>query len=367
MSFYNICNEYKDFDFEKFNEQVTESDVRKVLQKSNLSEVDFLTLLSPKAESFLEDMAQLSHKLTIQHFGKTIILYTPMYLANYCVNQCVYCGFNTKNKIHRKQLSLEEVEEEAKLISSKGLKHILILTGDASKISSVEYIKNCVEILKRYFNSIAIEVYALTENEYSELASSGVDSMTMYQETYNESLYDKLHIKGPKKDYHFRLDAPERACRANMHSVNIGALLGLDDFQREAFLTGLHANYLQNRYPHVDISVSMPRIRPHIGGFMPSNIISDKNLVQFMLALRLFMPRLGLTLSTREESKFRNNVLPLGITKMSADSNTAVGGHTSDDDNTGQFDISDNRDLETMMEDIKKLGYQPVLKDWDII
>lgn len=367
MSFYNIYSKYKDFDLEKFNNSITEYDIERILNKSKLDDLDFLALLSPKACNSLEKMAQRSHSLTVQHFGKTIIIYTPMYLANYCTNECVYCGFNKQNKLSRKQLSLEEVEEEAKFISSKGIKHILILTGDAREVSSVDYIRRCVTILKKYFNSISIEIYALEEDEYKTLVDAGVDSLTIYQETYNEELYDTLHLSGPKKDYRFRLDAPERSCNANIRNVNVGALLGLDSFQKEAFLTGLHAKYIEEKFPSVEVSISMPRIRPSVGGFEPNVIVSDKNLVQFITASRLFINRAGITISTRENSQFRDNVLPLGVTKMSADSNTSVGGHSQENSDSAQFDISDNRSLDDMLSDIKKLGYQPVLKDWDII
>lgn len=367
MSFYDICSKYKNFDFKEFNKNISDYDIERIINKSKLEALDFLALLSPKAKKFLEDMAQKSHRLTVQHFGKTIIIYTPMYLANYCTNECVYCGFNKKNELSRKQLTLEEVEDEAKLISSKGIKHILILTGDARKVSSIEYIRKCVTILKKYFNSISIEIYALREDEYKCLIDAGVDSLAIYQETYDEELYDRLHLSGPKKDYRFRLDAPERCAKAGIRNVNIGALLGLYHFQKEAFLTGLHAKYLEEKFPDVEVSLSMPRIRPSVGGFKPNVIVSDKDLVQFIVASRLFINRAGISISTREDSRFRDNILPLGVTKMSADSNTSVGGHTQENSDSAQFVISDGRNLDDMMDAIKNLGYQPVLKDWDII
>ncbi|MBZ4644565.1 MAG: thiH1 [Clostridia bacterium] len=368
MSFYNEYLAYKDFKFNDFFKSVTDYQVQSAINKDKLTVLDFLALLSPRAEKYLEEMAQKAHRLTVYNFGKTILLYTPLYLSNYCTNQCLYCGFNTKNKIQRKQLTLDEVEAEAKAIAATGLKHILILTGDAKKIASLEYLEDCIEILRKYFTSIAIEIYALEEEEYARLIKAGVDSFTIYQETYNEGLYDQLHLKGPKKDYRFRLDAPERACKAFMRSVNIGALLGLDkEWRREAFFTGLHANYLQNRYMETEISLSLPRIRPHVGGFQPNCIVSDKNMVQIMLAFRLFMPRAGITISTRENAQFRDNIIRLGVTKMSAGSSTAVGGHTQQEENTGQFDISDERSVQEMREAILRLGYQPVFKDWQTI
>jgi 2-iminoacetate synthase len=262
---------------------------------------------------------------------------------------------------------LDEVEAEAKVIASSGLKHILILTGDARKIASIDYLKDCIRILSRFFSSISIEIYALETSEYAELIEAGIDALTIYQETYNSDLYQKLHIKGPKADYRFRLDAPERACIAGIRSVNIGALLGLDDWRMDAFFTGIHAYYLQRFFPEVEVSTSLPRMRPHAGDFQPNNIISDKNLVQFMTAFRLFMPRAGITISTRESEGFRNNILRLGVTKMSAGSSTIVGGHTTSKNDTGQFDICDHRTVAEMRELIMSQGYQPVFKDWQPI
>ncbi|MHB1155120.1 MAG: 2-iminoacetate synthase ThiH [Eubacteriales bacterium] len=367
MSFYDRYTTFKDFNLNTFFEAINRYSIKTILTKDKLSIMNFLALLSPMAEEFLEDMAQKAHELTVQHFGKVITLYTPLYLSNLCINQCVYCSFNSNNKIERKQLTLEEVEYEAKVIAKTGLRHILILTGDAKKIASIEYLKDCIKILKKYFSSIAIEIYALEQDEYAQLIAEGVDLLTIYQETYNQEIYDKLHLKGPKKDYRFRLDAPERACLANMRAVNIGALLGLDDdWRREIFFTALHASYLQDKYNSTEISISLPRIRPHIGNFMPRGNVSDKNMVQIMLAFRLFMPRVGITISTRENATFRDNVICLGVTKMSAGSTTAVGGHTQNN-STGQFDISDNRSVDEMYSAIIKLGYQPVLKDWQTL
>lgn len=367
MSFYDLLSHYQDFDFDSFMVNVEEQDIHRILGKTKITPIDYLTLLSPKAETQLEAIAQKAHTLSVQHFGKTILLFTPMYLSNYCGNHCVYCGFNTANKIPRKQLSLDEVEREAQIIAATGLKHILILTGDASKIATVDYLVDCVKVLKKYFTSIAIEVYALERDEYQRLIEAGVDALTIYQETYNEQRYDSLHLKGPKKDYRFRLDAPERACQVKMRSVNIGALLGLDNWVKDAFFTALHAEYLQRKYPEVEISISLPRIRPHEGEFQSAETVTDRNMVQMLTAFRLFMPRAGMTISTRERSTFRNQIIRLGVTKMSAGVNTAVGGHTQQQEQTGQFEISDERNVPEMKEAISRLGYQPVFKDWQAI
>lgn len=367
MSFYKDYLRYKNFDHDSFFNEITDDDVLRAINKDKLDELDYLTLLSPKASNHLEEMAQKSHNLTVQHFGKTIILYTPMYLANYCVNRCSYCGFNIDNDICRKKLTIEEIELEAKAISETCLKHILILTGESKKDTPVEYIIDAVKAIKKYFDSISIEIYPLTEEEYKKVIDAGVDGLTVYQEVYDEGIYDRVHLAGPKKNYMFRLDAPERACKGKIRTVNIGALLGLDEWYKEAFITGLHAKYLQDKYSDVDVSVSLPRIRPHIGVFDDVYPVHDKELVQIMLATRIFLPRVGITISTREEEEFRNNIMPLGVTKMSAGVSTEVGGHSSEDKTESQFEISDKRSVNEIREDILSKGYQPVFKDWMII
>jgi 2-iminoacetate synthase len=331
---------------------------------------DFMALMSPAASSLLEEMAAKASRLTVQHFGRTVSLFTPLYLANFCTNHCVYCGFNCTNSIHRSKLTLDEVDAEGAAIATTGLKNLLILTGDAPAKTGVDYLEACTRVLTKHFPSVSIEVYALTEEEYARLVKAGVDGMTMFQETYDEKLYAVLHPKGPKRDYRFRLDAPERACKAGMRVVNIGALLGLGDWRRDALLTGLHAAYLMHNYPETDIAVSLPRMRPHVGDWEPATIVSDRDMVQFLMALRLFLPRVGITISTRENAEFRENILPLGVTRMSAGVSTAVGGHsdgTGDEENTGQFDISDARSVDEVCAALRDKGYQPVFKDWEPI
>ena len=367
MSFYDEYAAYSKIDIDAVVISTTSEQVIKIVGKDRLTVMDFLALLSPAAEEHLEIIAQKAYQLTVQQFGRVILLYTPMYLSDYCTNNCTYCGFNITNVFTRKQLTLEEVEREAQSITASGLKHILILTGDAPKIAGVSYMKDCVGILKKYFASIAIEVYAMEKTEYQSLIQAGVESMTIYQETYNPRIYDQLHVAGPKKDYYYRLDAPERACQAGIRSVNVGALLGLDQWRRDGFFAGLHANYLQNKYSDVEVSISLPRIRPTMGNCETGLTVNDKNMVQMMTAFRLFMPRAGITLSTRENAEFRNHAIKLGVTKMSAGVNTAVGGHIESQENSGQFAISDSRSVAQMCEAILKLGYQPVFKDWQAI
>ena len=367
MSYYDILLKYKDLPSEKILRGLSPQTVERSIHDDAQDPERLLALLSPAAEEFLEPMAQTAHALTLQNFGRTIQLYTPMYLSNFCENECAYCGFNTKNKMPRRTLTLSEVEKEAAFIASTGIEHLLILTGDSKARSPISYIKECLGVLKKYFSSISAEIYALTEEEYADLAGSGIDGLTLYQETYDETVYGRVHRAGPKKDFRFRLDAPERAARSGMRSVNVGALLGLSDWRKEVFLMGLHAQYLQDRYGEVEIGASLPRLRPHVGNFKEITEVSDKNIVQTLIALRLFLPRLGIALSTRENASLREDLLPLGITRMSAGSTTRVGGHTiesPEEQNTPQFEISDPRDVEEMKAMLAGKGYQPVLKDW---
>lgn len=367
MSFYDTCAALSAQPLSEQIEQSTQADVLRAVAKPGLTPDDFLALLSPAADAHLETMATEANRLTVQHFGRTIQLFTPLYLANHCSNHCLYCGFSAKNKIPRSQLTMEELKVEAEAIAETGLKHLLILTGEAPQKAGVDYLAQCVEVLAPIFPSVSIEVFPMDTEDYRLLADKGVDGLTLFQETYNKSLYTTLHPAGPKKDYRYRLDAPERGCMAGMRIVNIGALLGLDEWRKEMFLTGMHADYLQRKYPEVDIAISLPRMRPHAGEFQPTCIVSDREMVQAMLALRLFLPRASITISTREEPTFRENILPLGVTRMSAGVTTAVGGHTKDDDQEGQFEISDSRSVAEMCEVLKQHGYQPVFKDWEPI
>ncbi|MDO8490446.1 MAG: 2-iminoacetate synthase ThiH [Dehalococcoidia bacterium] len=364
MTFYDEIVRLGGMDLAGFLERVTPSHVTNVLAKSDLQSQDFLALLSPQAAPFLEDMAQAAHRLTLQHFGRTILLYTPLYLSNYCVNQCVYCGFNATNTIERRKLTLAEVELEAKAIAETGLQHLLILTGESRQHSPISYIRDCVSVLRRYFSSISIEIYPLSADEYADLIAAGVDGLTIYQEAYEEKVYSLLHPKGPKRDYRFRLEAPERGGQAGIRAINIGPLLGLHEWRSEVFKAGVHAAYLQNRFPDIEISVSFPRMRPQFGDYRPGFPVSDRDLVQSILALRLFLPRAGITISTRERKELRDNLVKLGVTKMSAGSSTAIGGHTDARDSIGQFEISDRRSVDEMRRGIAHLGYKPILKDW---
>jgi 2-iminoacetate synthase len=364
MTFYDEIERYRSLDLTGITKGFIPIHIEQILAKSEIHWQEFLGLLSPAATGLLENMAQAAHKLTIKHFGRTILLYTPLYLSNYCVNQCVYCGFNMANDIPRRKLTLHEVELEAQAISGTGLQHLLILTGESRQHSPVSYIADCVSVLRKYFSSISIEVYPLSIEEYAELISAGIDGITIYQEVYEQQIYERVHPAGPKRDYSFRLAAPERAGAAGIRTINIGALLGLNDWRHEVFFTGIHAAYLQNKFPDIEIGVSFPRMRPQFGNFEPEYRVSDSDLVQSIAALRLFLPRVGITISTRENAFLRDNLLKLGVTKMSAGSSTAIGGHTDAIDSIGQFEIADRRTVKEMREIISKAGYKPILKDW---
>ncbi|MBO4334456.1 MAG: 2-iminoacetate synthase ThiH [Desulfovibrio sp.] len=347
-------------------ESISTDQVQRALHKDSLSPTDFLALLSPCAAEHLEAIAQRAHALTLQYFGHAVNLFTPLYISDVCTTQCRYCGFNARNQQKRTHLSPEAAAAEAKLLHDQGHRHLLLLTGDAPKLSSPAYLGEVVERIKPLFASVGIEVYALTEEEYAMLVAKGVDSMTMFQETYDPALYAWLHPVGPKHDYRFRLDAPQRAAKAGMRSVGVGALLGLTPFEQDTFATGLHAWWLERNYPGVDIGLSIPRICPHEGSFEVQHAVDDRHFVQYVMALRCFLPRCSITCSTRESAVMRDHLIPLGVTRVSAGVSTAVGGRaTQEASPTGQFEITDHRSLPEMIAAIRAIGYQAVIKDWE--
>lgn len=342
------------------------ADVERVLAQDTLRPQDLAILLSPAAQAFLEPMAKKGHALTVRHFGRTINLFTPLYLANYCSNSCLYCSFRAGNHIVRSKLTVEQVLNEGEAISSTGLQHLLLLTGESRTHSGPAYMEQCVRALRPMFASLGLEVYPLSTDEYRSLYEAGIDSVTLFQETYDQTTFAQVHPAGPKRDYHYRLEAPERACSAGISSVNIGALLGLSDWRQDAFCSALHADYLQRTYPGVEVAISVPRLRPYAGSFSSSTApVTDAALVQIILAYRLFLPRTGLTLSTRESPQMRENLLPLGITRMSAGALTSVGGY-SETKNVGsaQFEIADDRPVPDVVQMIRAKGYLPAFCDW---
>lgn len=363
-TFYDQIVRFNRFDFEGFFSRVSPKDVERVLDKDALSETDFLVLLSKSAFGYIEPLAQKARQKTWDNFGKVIQLYAPLYLSNYCVNDCAYCGFKHSNSIIRKCLSIAELKQEAEEIAASGIRHILLLTGESRSQAPLSYIKECVTLLKKTFSMISVEIYPLSVDEYAELSVVGVCGLTIYQETYDQLLYSQLHKQGPKSDYRFRLEAAQRAAQAGMRQINIGALLGLSEFKREVFLAGLHGYWLERYYPDIEVGVSFPRIQPQSGNFSPANPLSDRELALAIVATRIFLPRAGITISTRETRELRSNLIGLGLTRLSAGSKTQVGGYALSDKTEGQFEIADTSSVELVLHMIYQKGYQPVFNDW---
>ena len=367
MFFSEYLSMYKNYPVDRYLTTTDSAKIKRCIDKDTISIEDFLLLLSDTAEEYLEPMARKAAFITRQNFGNVISIFTPLYISNYCQNNCRYCSFSKDHSIYRKQLDYELIHKEAEVISKSGIRHILVLTGEAPDITTYDYIKQSLKIISRYFSAISIEMYPFQEIQYKELIQKGyIDSLTIYQETYNKKLYQTLHTTGPKSDFQYRLNTPDRACRQNIRAITIGALLGLDTFKREAFYLAHHTQYIQQKYPGVELSISFPRIRPLAGDYTPANSVSDKQLVQLITAMRLLFPSVGMTLSTRESSHFRDNILPLGITKASAGVSTAVGGHTLTNPSTTQFEISDSRTVSEMKKNLLSIGFQPVMHDWNM-
>ena len=348
-------------DFDAF----TEHDVRGALEKEHLSARDFAALLSPAAFPMLEQLAQKAQIETRKRFGNTICLFTPLYLANYCSNHCIYCGFNCKNDIQRGQLSLEEVEAELKAIAETGLKDILILTGEHRGKSSVEYIAEACRLARKIFTTVGIEVYPMNSDEYALLHEAGVDFVSVYQETYNPITYDEKHLSGPKKVFPYRFSSQERALMGGMRGVSFGALLGLDDFRKDAYATGLHALFIQRKYPWAEISFSCPRLRPIVNdSSINAKDVHEPQLLQVMCAYRLLMPYAGVNISTRERDVFRDNVIKICANRISAGVKTSVGGHEEEEKGDAQFVISDERSVDDVVESINARGLQAAMIDY---
>lgn len=340
-------------------------DVERALGKELLTPDDYGAVLSPAAMPYLEEMARKALLETRKHFGNSVCLFTPLYISNYCENECVYCGFNCRNKIQRGRLSMEEMEEELQAIAATGLREILILTGEARNASGVEYIGEAVKRAARRFSTVGIEIYPLNSEEYVYLNKCGADFVSVYQETYNIDKYGQVHLRGPKRIFPYRFNAQERALLGGMRGVGIGALLGLDDFRKDAFAAGMHAYFLQQKYPHAEISFSVPRLRPYINnsGNNPAEV-HERQLLQVMLAYRLLMPFAGITISTREKPNFRDHIIGLAATKISAGVSVGVGGHKNREKGDEQFEISDSRGVGEIHEMIAGRGLQPVYTDY---
>ena len=365
-----IDSDIKDKVIEAMNayepDKYTENDVLQALEHDTKTIEDFKALLSPAALPFLEEIAQQAQAETRKHFGNSINMFTPLYISNYCENYCVYCGFNCHNKIHRAKLNYEEIEKEMQAIAKTGLQEVLLLTGESKKMSDVEYIGEACKIARKYFKVVGLEVYPMNSDEYSYIQKCGADYVTVFQETYNSDKYETLHLAGHKRVFPYRLETQERALMGGMRGVGFAALLGLSDFRKDAFATGIHAYIIQRKYPHAEIAFSCPRLRPIINNdkINPKDV-HEPQLLQVICAYRLFMPFASITISTRECQRFRDNIVQIAATKISAGVDVGIGGH-SDGEKKGdeQFEISDGRNVKEVYDALCKNGMQPVMSDY---
>lgn len=364
-----VMSQMKSYDYSKY----TARDVRLALEHETCTLEDFKALLSPAAEPFLEQMAQRAKIETSKHFGNNVYIFTPIYIANYCENYCIYCGFNCYNHIKRMKLSMEQIEKEMKVIAESGMEEILILTGESRAKTDVKYIGEACKIARKYFRMVGIEIYPVNTDEYKYLHECGVDYVTVFQETYDTDKYETLHLMGHKRVWPYRFDSQERALRAGMRGVAFSALLGLSDFRKDALASALHVYYLQRKYPQAEMSLSCPRLRPIINNDKINPLdVHEKQLCQVLCAYRIFLPYVGITVSSRESASFRNGIVKIAATKVSAGVSTGVGDHDSKyngkesngDDGDEQFEIEDGRSLDKMYDDIEDEGLQPVLNDY---
>ncbi|CAG4994276.1 2-iminoacetate synthase [Dyadobacter sp. CECT 9275] len=362
--------EFRSYNWSHVRESIydkTAKDVERSLENPRRTMEDFKALVSPAALPYLEHMAHISQNLTQKRFGKTIQMYIPLYLSNECTNICTYCGFSLDNKVRRKTLSESEILQEVKVIKSLGYDHVLLVTGEANQTVHLEYFKKVLEIIRPYFSQISMEIQPMDQPEYEQLIASGASSILVYQETYHEEDYKKHHPKGKKSNFGYRLETPDRAGKAGIHKIGLGVLIGLEDWRTDSFFTALHLRYLERTYWQTRYSLSFPRLRPFSGGLSPKVEMSDKELVQLICAYRLLDEEVEISLSTRESEKFRNNVIGLGITSISAGSKTNPGGYAVAPESLEQFEISDERSPAEIAQVIRSRGYEPVWKDWDKI
>ena len=348
-------------------DQYTAADVRAALSHEYRTLEDFKALLSPAAQPFIEEIAQAAQLETRKHFGNSVYMFTPLYISNYCENYCIYCGFNCHNKINRAKLNASEIEKEMAAIAKTGLQEILILTGESKKMSDVEYIGEACKIARKYFKVIGLEVYPMNSDEYAYLHECGADYVTVFQETYNSDKYETLHLAGHKRIFPYRVNAQERALKGGMRGVGFAALLGLDDFRKDALATGYHAYLLQKKYPRAEISFSCPRLCPIINNdrINPKDV-HETQLLQVVCAYRLFMPFASITISTREVARVRDNLVNIAATKISAGVSTGIGSHVDDIEDKGddQFEISDGRSVDEVFNALLDNGLQPVMSDY---
>jgi 2-iminoacetate synthase len=343
----------------------TATDVERALNNTRKDLEDFKALISPAAAPFLERMAQMSHRITQKRFGKTVQLYAPLYLSNECQNICTYCGFSYDNKLRRKTLSGIEILQEAEYLKQQGFEHVLLVTGEATKTVGVEYLRDAIRLLKPHFANISIEVQPLDEDEYKLLVAEGLYAVLVYQETYHKDNYKLYHPKGKKSNFDYRLATPDRLGAAGIHKIGLGVLIGLEDWRTDNFFTSLHVGYLERKFWQTRYSISFPRLRPATGLIEPKVVITDKELVQLICAWRIFNEEIELSISTRENEIFRDHVIKLGATTMSAGSKTNPGGYAVEPESLEQFEIDDGRSVAAVKQMIENSGYKAVLKDWE--
>ncbi len=363
-----VLSEMEQYDYDKY----TAVDVRRALQNDRCSVEDFKALLSPAAEPFLEEMAAKAKKETSKHFGNTVYLFTPLYIANYCENYCIYCGFNCYNDINRKRLNADEIEKEMKIIADSGIEEILMLTGESPTMSDIKYIGEACKMAKKYFRNVGLEIYPVNSEDYRYLHECGADYVTVFQETYDSDKYETLHLMGHKRVFPYRFEAQERALMGGMRGVGFSALLGLADFRKDALASALHVYYLQRKYPQGEFSLSCPRLRPIINNDKINPLdVHERQLCQVLCAYRIFLPYVGITVSSREQKHFRDGISKIAATKISAGVSTGIGDHEEkytgqSDEETGdeQFEIADNRSFDQMYHDMEGEGLQPVLNDY---
>ena len=364
----NFREIFDSYTWEQVKESIyakTASDVEYALGSQKKTLEDFKALISPAAAPYLEQMAQLSQQITRKRFGHTMQMYVPLYLSNECQNICTYCGFSYDNKMRRKTLTDEEILQEVQAIKKLGYDHVLLVTGEANNTVHVDYFKNALQLIRPYFSHISMEVQPLDQDEYEALIPYGLNTVLVYQETYHKDDYKKHHTKGKKSNFYYRLDTPDRLGKAGIHKMGLGVLIGLEDWRTDSFFTALHLNYLEKTYWQTKYSLSFPRLRPFCGGLAPKVEMSDRELVQLICAYRICNEEVELSLSTRESEKFRNNVVKLGVTSMSAGSKTNPGGYAVEPASLEQFEISDERSPEQIAAMLKSQGYEAVWKDWD--
>ncbi|MDE7160768.1 MAG: 2-iminoacetate synthase ThiH [Muribaculaceae bacterium] len=359
----------KQYDWRQTTERImakTAADVERALTRRRLDDEDFMALVSPAASPYLEPMAALSQRLTRERFGKTISMYIPMYITNSCTNSCVYCGFNRHNAFDRVVLTPEQIAEECRAIKALApFDNLLIVTGENPRVAGPDYLEEALQVCRPYFNSLTMEVMPLRTEDYERLSRAGLNGVVCFQETYNRDRYKLYHPAGMKSNFEWRLDGFDRMGTAGLHKIGMGVLIGLEDWRTDVTMMARHLQYLRRKYWRTRFSVNFPRLRPAAGGFQPNVVISDRELVQLTFAFRIFDHDVDISWSTREDAAFRDNMIPLGVTSMSAGSKTDPGGYATYPQSLEQFAVSDERTPAEVALSIRKAGYEPVWKDWD--